>query len=912
MPTPPNPDVAETRRALRALLSRRDFVAATAVAGAGLVGLTACSSDSSTGTGTGSGGGGGGGGNTTMPRGAQSVTGSVTLPSGSTLKPTDLSVDIFTQTVPVSASGGFTVGISPSGPSLALLTDSGGDAVLIAMWDPASSSFEVNSRTTAVALLHFGLDGYLLPANVMGQVLALIDADPSVAAVESAVAQAVASDPHALANNAAPLAPAISTALTAMLGSNVRAAAPVVAQMRMDGAPALMTVEPSGEQNGLDVNQDTTTTSLLITNVKRRPCRAYIYETNSGTPPPGNTTPPPVSPPVTPPNLVAGPIEINSTESLGLFNSLKDLFTGTAPWSPVNLPPIPLSLDGAADQTIYEVVILAASAKWVLGKPAEPAVFGETRFANEVTTWRVDTASLLELDFVGNMCLPVLSLLLGYGAITVSQAVIAAAVAAGRASYTSAADQVLSRVRSGSVGNVRAGLIDVMVDAGENTLLTPLWKADLQQVIGRAEAAALATQSVQDTATRFVKGAAVFAKLFAVVGLALDAVDLGAVLLDFANSDLGATWTATLVRQKLILAPQNPRVSQGEHVVFQITLPPGITGNFVYDWTEDSLADTLSDSGANVGSSITTAEQLVTLVTSGSDNNPVNVLVIGYDTSSGSRVEIGRAGTTVAFLQRAAIQPASAVVDNGQQKLFSVVVDGGLPSGGQYRWTLTGTAGSIGNSNVVTTTVAAINYLGVQGGTDSLHVDVLDNTGTLYAKADASISVAGPPIIDFTISGVISAGPFTQYTQLPTGHYQFTPNYVGLREPSPDSGLDGIVMSYDNVGSGQDTSPGVFIDILLPSGAIPVAGQVLSKWTDEGNANQFQVVVSTNLINPNDPDASMGAPDGTGTLTVNAISLQDNGEWIMLYTFEVVADTGGTIIGTGTGKWGANGVIVTS
>ncbi len=896
--------VDEARRELRAILSRRDFVAAGVTASLGAMGLAACSSDSTN-------PGGGGGGNTTMPSGAQSVTGRVTLPSGSTLKVSDLSVDIFTQTVPVSASGGFTVGISPNGPSLALLTDQGGDAVLMAVWDPAVSPFEISSHTTAVALLYYGLNGYLLPANAMASVLALVDADPAVAALESAVGQAVASDPHALANNAAPLGPAISAALTAMVGGNVRAAPAVDARMRADGALALMQIQPSGLQNGLEVNQDATTTSLLISNSKRRPCHVYIYETNNGTPPRADVLPPDV----TPPKLVAGPIAIDSTQNLSLITGLKDLFTGTTPWSPVNLPPIPLVLDGTADETVYEVVILAAAfGRLNPTSGSEPDIYRDQRFLpDDVIAWRMDTATLLEFDVIGNMALPLLSFLMGFGAITASQAAIAATVAAGRVAYTAAADQALSLLRYGTLGDVRAGLIDIIVNAGENNILTSLVKFDLQQLIARAEAVALAAQKAAATAARITTASAAFLKLFAVADLALASGDFLAVLADFFNSDLASAWQVTLVRQKLTLTPQNPRVAQGEHVTFQVALPVGLTGDFVYDWTQTSLADTLSALGEdNVGNAIETKQLLVQLVTSGSDNVPTNVLVIGYDTSSGSKVEIGRAGTTVIFLPRAEIQPASAVVDIGQQKLFSLVVDGGLPAGAHYRWTLTGTAGSIGDTNVVTTTVAAINYLGVQGGTDALHVDVLDSTGTLLAKADASVVVAGPPVIDFTIAGSITGGPFTQDTQLPIGLYHFTPGYVGIRAPSPDSGLDGIYMAYDLVGTGDDESPGISISILLPSGANLVAGQVLSKWTDEGNANQFQVDVSTNLINPNDPGATFGAPVGTGTLTVNAISLRDNGEWLLQYAFRVVAESGGTISGTGVGKWGANGVAVNS
>jgi hypothetical protein len=172
--------------------------------------------------------------------------------------------------------------------------------------------------------------------------------------------------------------------------------------------------------------------------------------------------------------------------------------------------------------------------------------------------------------------------------------------------------------------------------------------------------------------------------------------------------------------------------------------------------------------------------------------------------------------------------------------------------------------------------------------------------------------VAGPPFIDFTILGTLT-GPFLPDSPPPAGHYHFTPAYVGLRGVSPGGGgLDGIYMAYDIAVGDPNAGPGVFIAILVPSGANLQAGQVLSKWTNQGNANQFQFDVSNNLINPDDPSADLGAPTGTGTLTANAIGQQTNGEWLMQYTFQITGSSGGSVTGTGIGKWGANGVTVNS
>lgn len=80
--------------------------------------------------------------------------GAKALPAGSELKPADLGIDVGCQVIPVAASGTFTAGVSPSGPSLALLTDASGNGVLMWMFT-ASSAQSISARTTAVTLCYY-------------------------------------------------------------------------------------------------------------------------------------------------------------------------------------------------------------------------------------------------------------------------------------------------------------------------------------------------------------------------------------------------------------------------------------------------------------------------------------------------------------------------------------------------------------------------------------------------------------------------------------------------------------------------------------------------------------------------------------------------------------------------------------
>ncbi len=424
MSEPSTRSILESRRLLREILNRRDFlVAAGGLAiGAGLAACGGGDSPGSPGDPTGPGdpnppGGPSDPGTPSTPKipdGLHAIQGTVVLPSGSSLVLADLSVDVATQTNAVSSTGTFTIGTATTGPTLALLLDKNGDGVLMSVFDPAAASYAISSRTSAVALLFHAVSGYMFPADAQAQILALLDADPAVAALEAVVAQEVAADPLAISNGAAAITSAISQALDAMLGtsSSTISAAPAVAAAT--GAPALMTVTPTGEQDGVLVSQDATTTSLLISNVKRRPCRVYIYKMGTTA---SNTAP--VDPNV-PAALVHGPFDLASTENLGLFSALKDfttLFHGTSPWSPVNLAPVLLELDPGVDRQAFEVIVLASSWNWVALDAFEPHFFREVPFAGEVAAWRTDTRNLFLATVFGDMLFPAVCFLLGVGTI---------------------------------------------------------------------------------------------------------------------------------------------------------------------------------------------------------------------------------------------------------------------------------------------------------------------------------------------------------------------------------------------------------------------------------------------------------------------------------------------------------------
>jgi hypothetical protein len=228
-----------------------------------------------------------------------------------------------------------------------------------------------------------------------------------------------------------------------------------------------------------------------------------------------------------------------------------------------------------------------------------------------------------------------------------------------------------------------------------------------------------------------------------------------------------------------------------------------------------------------------------------------------------------------------------------------VAVTGTLPSNVQYRWTLNGTAGSIGAASVVTTSVPSIVYTaGNLTGNDLLHVDVIDPGGTLYAKATVGVGVVGPTSIQFTLTG-----PWNPDRQPPNGHYSYSTGDA-VREPSPGgAGLDAIFLVYD-VGA-VDATIGALVTVLVPAGSLIRTGDTFTKFPPGSNGTTvaFQLTLSTNQSDPDNVDARQWAPDGTGTLKFDAVNQALDGTWVLQYSFTITNAGGATIIGSGVGRW---------
>ena len=139
-------------------------------------------------------------------------------------------------------------------------------------------------------------------------------------------------------------------------------------------------------------------------------------------------------------------------------------------------------------------------------------------------------------------------------------------------------------------------------------------------------------------------------------------------------------------------------------------------------------------------------------------------------------------------------------------------------------------------------------------------------------------------------------------TQTPAnGNYPYT-DFLGGREASPGGGgLDILAFDYDWTPS----RPGVLLSMFVPTGEAFRAGETFSK-VPSGSfpvPGQWNLLLSTNLNNPDDPNSSQRNPVGTGTLTITSLAKLSDGTFVAHYSFSILNAAGGTIIGSGVGTW---------
>ena len=815
------------------------------------------------------------------PAGLMPVNGSISLPAGSSLSPQSLSLNVMGQTVTPSSTGAFSVAVSPDAPSMAIVADSTGTGIMAAMLDPVTGAAAITPRTTAVTLAWYAMGGPFLPATVKSQALALLAADSHMDAVGTVIAQRIAATPHAIADGDSQIATALTNALDALVPASVQLVEPMTSRLQQVSAPQVV-VTPSIDQGGVSVHADGAIVGIDLANRFRRPVKVYVYEvqtTESGT-----TTD------ILPARLVAGPLDMGEPTAFTAVGGLLSLLASNIPFDPFTLGPVPLSLDGSSDITIFEVVVIGPSANGVI-----PAFFGAARYAPHLAGWN----AAIEAMFVRTYFVDVVYALLlessGFASVLPTAPGLVTAgpntkAVVGWPWTGTATTPALPQDVADMVATVKV-IRNVLNGGGINAV----YKSEGPTLMDQASAAALRLVNKVDWDASLRTGTNFVAKLADPFSGYKANGALSKLFKNLADADRGVMWTVKVSKSNVTILPADPTGEAGQPLTLSTVLSADLTGTYEYEWTQDSGAGTMSATDGQGTATLTTRATSITLTPGAAQFTPINVTVSVVDVSTpGHRPKVAGTSVQVLMLRHATINPATVALLHSQQQTFTVTVDGGaLPSGAKYLWNVVGQSGTIG-VGTVTTPNPSITYTAVTKGTDTLKVQVVDANNVLLAKASAVITVDPDSIVEFTISGL-----WDQVKTPANGHYSYA-DVQASRAAAPVPDLDWLAIAGNLVG--PDLTIGVLVSVFVSPSWVFADGQTFPRTlgVDVPNPGTFQLTLAQDQ---NDVLNSLQwAPAGTGTLTMVSVHKGSDNKWHGQLSF-TISNGSGTIVGTCIAVW---------
>jgi hypothetical protein len=813
--------------------------------------------------------------------GLTTVSGNVTLPAGTSLTPQALSLKVMGQSVAPSSSGAFSVGVSPVAPSMAILADSAGTGIMAAMLDPAAGAVAITPRTTAVTLAWYAMGGPFLPATVKSQALALLAADPHMDAVGAVIAQRIAVNPHAIVDGDAQIATALTAALDALVPASVQRVEP--AMLRQDSVPQVL-VTPATDQAGVSLRADGTIAGIDLANRYRRPVKVYVYEvqkTVNGT-----------ATDIVPARLVSGPLDMDEPTAFTAIGGLASLLANPTPFDPFLLGPVPLALDGSAEITTFEVVVIGPSANGVI-----PSFFGAARYVPYLAGWNAAIETMFARTYFVDVIYALLLETSGFSSLLPSAPTLVAAGPntkavvgwpwTGTATKAAIPDDVANMIQT----------LKAIQSVLQGGTIEDVYRTSAPSIMDSASAAALAQVNKVDWQASLRTGNDFVAKLASPFSGYKANGALSKLFGNLAEADRGVLWTVTVSKSSVTILPADPTTTPGKPLTLTAVLSADLTGTYEYEWTQDGVGGgTLAASDAQGTTTVTTKTTSVTLTPSAQQTAPVNVGVTVIDVSiPGHRAKAAGATATVLMLRNATIVPASVALLHGQQQTFTVTVDGGaLPTGAKYLWNVVGQSGTIG-VGTVTTQTPSITYTSISKGSDTLNVQVVDASNGVLAKASAVITVDPDSQVEFTISGT-----WDREKTPANGHYSYGDVLAG-RAAAPVPNLDWLAIGANLVP--PDNKFGVLISVFVPPSWVFADGQTFPRVVgiDDPPPGTFQLTLAQDQSNVR--GSQQWAPAGTGSLTMVSAHKGSDNKWHGQMSF-TISNGSGTIAGTCSAVWG--------
>jgi hypothetical protein len=614
--------------------------------------------------------------------------------------------------------------------------------VAFGMVRAGASGQVIGARSSAEALLFLALGGALLGATDRERVLDAVHADPTAASLAALIESRWATDPFALDGPDPQISNAVIAALATVRANGIadRQRANATSQ-RIQAVQPLQRIEPGNAQGGVTVVQadgSDGAPGLRIQNTKRRRGIAHVYKTGY-TPAEGAPFELALA------ETLYERIEVPSTQSLSVFNALKDILASTAPWSPVESARYGMPLHPGSERTTYELVYVTP----VYDRP-EPAFYQEVRYSLQRSAWREELAQMYEAAQMELVFGAVLEAL-GFGGISYSSASFATAIAAIRANGTTDVIALLNQASGGSalLPGFRAWLASV---SGGNAIVSGAYRVGVSTLVQQADAQFAANLAAGNLSRARLTAFRAAINVLLAVNVVAGVFDTAAQYRDLHDGEPAFRINSTLVAPKVLISPASGKVARGSDMKLtaRVTGAQDLTLKYLWTLSGNNLAN-LSDGAGQVGTTFETDRDTVTLATTPSTQGTVKIVVEAFVVRSGGAKEsLGTATSNIEVDQTALdLLPATArIARTGGTQSFALTISPPPAESSQvsYEWKCVSQYGSL-TSGGKTTSSAAPTIVSTQA--TAVYTGRSDNEGGTFETIEVvAFSTAGGTRVD--------------------------------------------------------------------------------------------------------------------------------------------------------------------
>jgi hypothetical protein len=635
----------------------------------------------------------------------------------------------------VAADGTFRIEIVAAGPAQIDVLTPGGQIAMIGFVDAAGATAEVSAATTARALLYIALGGFALPADLQVAALDFLARTPEAPTVTAAVANAMRSNPAALADGSDALTQALAAAQDA-IHARARAQASVTPARALrtssSGASefANLLIEPSAAiQSGVELLHNPDGGGMVAQNHFRRPAALLFYQTGFENADGDREE-------LKPPVQTGDVLQVPATGRLAITTAVGDALTGNAPWSPELSGAVTLPLVEGSRTTYYEAVLLGPTLDFV----TTPPLMRDHRFFPFSAQWNqiIDEKSL-DL-FWDAIALPLMESFLFGGA---------SAIQAGKRDAFVQSFRGLSDGRLANLGlalRANGGYATAMRLVLDELRTNNRYRLDFINTVRNAMAASAQQKANFQKIESRLAARASAASILAAVQLALASADVAAVIKDLQSARVAESWEVALTLPTVRLEPATATVSSDQRsVILRASITGNPAGDFEYAWSTTGVNGNIHDDLGKTGPSFVSDQREIQYIATTNplprgqlDTVTVEVRVLNDDT--GRMESLGRAtavvqGPTIQYQVR--IDPATAVIQSGSSMEFRAVVDPPPQGGGLFfRWSTVGLSGTLfgEDSDLVTFTAGS-------AGNGRIEVQVFELGEVLAGSASATVEV---------------------------------------------------------------------------------------------------------------------------------------------------------------------------